>query len=267
VRTLPLALALLLSGCSSGNQTTTPETTHARPDNESARLTSYLDAAYETELATSPERLTSQGRKEQYDKLNDRSEAALDRTLDWRRKSVADMKSMFDYNLLNDEAKTSYDIWAQELDRAERRKAFRRHAYLFTPGDDHTGLPQFLINFHRVDDKPDMDAYLSRLSLLDDALDELLVRARAAAADGIRPPAFAFAQVIDEVRRVTTGAPFTRGPDAALFADAKAKIASLAKDNKITKEEARALTDAASKALTTEVKPAYERVVVWLEAD
>ena len=88
-----------------------------------------------------------------------------------------------------------------------------------------------------------MEAYISRLSLLDDALDQLLVRARAAAADGIRPPAFAFAQVIDEVRRVTTGAPFTRGPDAALFADAKAKIASLAKDNKITKEEARALTD------------------------
>ena len=89
----------------------------------------------------------------------------MDRTLDWRRKSlVARMKSMFDYNLLNDDAKTSYDIWAQEFDRAERRKAFRRHAYLFTPGDDHTGLPQFLINFHRVVDKPDMEAYISRLS-------------------------------------------------------------------------------------------------------
>ena len=234
----PLALALLLSGCSSGNQHGTTETAHARQEGESARLTSYLDAAYETELATSPEHLTSQGRKEQYDKLDDRSEAALDRTLEWRRKSVADMKSMFDYNLLTDDAKTSYDIWAQELDRAERRKAFRRHTYIFTPGDDHTGLPQFLINFHRVDDKRDMEAYISRLSLLDDALDQLLVRARAAAADGIRPPAFAFAQVIDEVKRVTTGAPFTRGPDAALFADAKAKIASLAKDNKITKEEA-----------------------------
>ena len=262
-----LALALLLSGYSSGNQPTTTETAHARQDDESERLTSYLDAAYETELATSPERLTSQGRKEQHDKLNDRSEAALDRLLEWRRKSVADMKSMFDYNLLNDDAKTSYDIWARELDRAERGKAFRRHTYIFTAGADHTGLPQFLINFHRVDDKRDMEAYISRLSLLDDALDQLLVRARAAAADGIRPPAFAFAHVIDEVKRVTTGAPFTRGPDAALFADARAKIAALAKDSKITKAEATSLTDAASKALTRDVKPAYERVVVWLTAD
>lgn len=266
MRTLPLALTLLLSGCSNGNHGTI-DTAHASQNADSARLTSFLDAAYETELAKSPERLTNLGRKEQYDKLDDRREAALDRTLEWRRRSVADMKSMFDYNLLNDDAKTSYDIWAQELDRAERRNAFRRHTYIFTRGADHTGLPQFLINFHRVDDKRDMEAYISRLSLLDDALDELLVRARAAAADGIRPPAFASAQVIDEVQRVTTGAPFTRGPDAPLFADAKAKIASLAKDNKITMQEARALTDAVSKALTTEVKPAYERVLGWLEAD
>src|SRR5947207_1243363 len=180
MRSLPLALALLLSGCSSDNQDRTTDAAHAKQDDESARLTSYLDAAYETELATSPEHLTNQGRKEQYDKLDDRSEAALDRTLDWRRKSVADMKSMFDYNLLNDDAKTSYDIWGQELDRAERRKAFRRHTYIFTRGADHTALPQFLINFHRVDDKQDMEAYISRLSLLGGALDQVLVRARAA---------------------------------------------------------------------------------------
>jgi uncharacterized protein (DUF885 family) len=262
-----LALALLLGGYSSGDQPPATGTAHARQDHESDRLTSFLDAAYEAELATSPERLTRLGRKEQHDTLDDRSEAALDRRLEWRRKSVADMKSMVDYNLLNDEAKTSYDIWAQELERAERGRAFRRHAYIFTAGADHTGLPQFLINFHRVDDKRDMEAYISRLSLLDDALDQLLVRARAAAADGIRPPAFAFAQVIDEVKRVTRGAPFTRGPDAALFADAKAKIAALAKDSRITKAEATSLTDAASKALTSEVKPAYERVADWLAAD
>ena len=106
----------------------------------------------------------------------------------------------------------------------------------------HTGLPQFLINFHRVDDKRDMEAYIARLSLIDDALDQLLVRAKAAAADGIRPPRSRSTQALDEVKRVTTGAPFTRGPDTALFADAKAKIAALKDGGKITADEAAALT-------------------------
>jgi uncharacterized protein (DUF885 family) len=258
---------LALCACGGGNQNAGAERPRTTPAAEAARLSAYLDAEYEKELGMSPEELTSQGRKEQYDKLDDRSEAAADRKLEWRRKSVADMKSTFDYNLLDDDTKTSYDVWVQELDRAERREAFRRHRYIFARGGAHTGLPQFLINFHRVDDRRDMEAYISRLSLVDDALDQLLVRARAAAADGIRPPAFSFAQAIDEVKRITTGAPFTGGPDAALFADAKAKIAALKDAGKITAEEATALTGSASKALTTELKPAYDRLAAWLESD
>lgn len=262
-----LFIACLLAGCNGSTQEGRNETPQARQAAESARLTSYLDAEYEEELAMSPENLAIQGRKDQYDRLDDHSEAADNRKLEWRRKSVADMKATFDYNLLDDDAKTSYDIWSQELDRAERRKAFRRHPYVFARGGAHTGLPQFLISFHRVDDRRDMDAYISRLSLVDDALDQLLVRARSAAADGIRPPAFAFAQAIDEVKRITTGAPFTRGADAAIFADAKKKIAALKDTGKVTADEAVALTDATAKTLTTEVKPAYDRLAAWLESD
>jgi uncharacterized protein (DUF885 family) len=258
---------LALCACSGGNQNAGAEGPGTTSAVEAARLNAYLDAEYEKELRMSPEDLTRQGRKEHYDELDDRSEAAEARKLEWRRKSVADMKSMFDDKLLDDDTKTSYEIWLQELDRAERREAFRRHPYIFARGGAHTGFPQFLINFHRVDDRRDMDAYISRLSLVDEALDQLLVRARAAAADGIRPPAFSFAQAIDEVKRITSGAPFTRGQDSALFADAKAKISALRDAGKITAEEATALTGSVSKALTTELKPAYDRLAAWLESD
>jgi uncharacterized protein (DUF885 family) len=264
---LSVAVVLAVCSCGGGNRNVATDTATGTPAAEGARLTAYLDAEYEKELAMSPEDLTSQGRKEQYDKLDDRSEAAEDRMLEWRRKSVADMKSAFDYDLLDDDAKTSYDVWSQELDRAERRKAFHRHRYIFARGGAHTGLPQFLINFHRVDDRGDMEAYISRLSLVDTALDQLLDRARAAAADGIRPPAFSFTQAIDEVKRITAGAPFTRGPDAPLFADAKTKIAALEDSGKITADDATALTASASKALTTDLKPAYDRLSAWLESD
>ena len=261
------ALALLLAGCNGAPSQPPTATTEAKRTAESARLTAYLDAEYEKELAMSPESLTGLGRKEMYDQLDDRSEAADDRKLEWRRKSVADMKAMFDPALLDDTTKTSYDIWAQELERDERHHAFRRHEYVFGFGGDHTGLPQFLINFHRVDDKRDMEAYIARLSQFDTALDQLLVRAQAAAADGIRPPAFSFARTLDEIKRVTTGAPFTPGPDSALFADAKAKIAALVKNSKITDTEAATLTDAATNALTAKVKPAYARLADWLASD
>ena len=261
-----LTLVLALSGCRAAERPPARDLATERAA-ETARLTAYLDAEYEKELAMSPESLTSQGRKEQYDLLDDRSEAGEDRVLAWRRQSVANMKSSFNYDLLDDDGKTSFDIWSLELDRAEQGRAFRDHEYRFALGGAHVGLPQFLINFHRVDDRRDMDAYISRLSHVGDALDQVLTRAKASAERGIRPPAFSYEQTLSETRRVITGAPFSRGADSALLADVKTKVGALEKDGKISAEEAKTLVGAASEALTLKVKPAYERLAAWLETD
>ncbi|RYY94059.1 MAG: DUF885 domain-containing protein, partial [Alphaproteobacteria bacterium] len=61
----------------------------------SVDLVAYLDAEYEEELQTSPQEMTSQGRKDRYGELDDRSEAAMVQDLEWRRQSVADMKARF----------------------------------------------------------------------------------------------------------------------------------------------------------------------------
>ncbi|MDZ4761992.1 MAG: DUF885 domain-containing protein [Alphaproteobacteria bacterium] len=260
------ALLSLLAGCGPAEDAApkvTPETIAA----ESQKLTDYLNAEYEEELQMSPEELTSQGRKEQYGALDDRSEAAAEADLAWRRTSVADMKSQIAYDMLNEDARTSYDVWELELARAERSAPFRRHRYIFARGGAHTGLPNFLINFHRVDEKADMEAYIARVGLIDNALDQLLERARLSGADGIRQPGFAYEQAIGEVKRVTTGAPFTPGADSALFADAKGKIKALQDGGKITAEEAKGMTAAASAAMTTEMKPAYDRLGAWLAED
>jgi uncharacterized protein (DUF885 family) len=258
-----LAMVVACSPATKAADTITPEVIAKT----SADLTAYLDAEYEEEVQMSPEELTSQGRKEQYDKLDDRSEAAADRELAWRKESVEEMKAKFDPNKLSEDARTSYDIWALELERAEKRNEFRRHRYIFARGGAHTGLPNFLINFHRVDEKSDMEAYIARIALIDDALDQLVVRAKAAAADGIRQPRFAYDQALDEIKRVTTGAPFGPGKDSALFADAKTKIKALQDGGKINADEAKALTDAAAAAMTGQMKPAYERLSAWLTED
>jgi uncharacterized protein (DUF885 family) len=258
-----LAMVVACSPATKAADTVTPEVIAQT----SADLVAYLDAEYEEEIQMSPEELTAQGRKEQYDRLDDRSEAAAERELAWRKESVADMKAKFDPAKLDDAARTSFDIWALELDRAEKLKPYRRHRYIFARGGAHTGLPNFLINFHKVEDKSDMDAYIARVALVDDALDQLIERARLAAADGIRPPQFTYTQALDEIKRVTTGAPFTPGKDSALFADARGKIKALQDGGKITADEARALTEATAEAMTGEMKPAYDRLAAWLTED
>jgi len=124
----------------------------------SADLVAYLDAEYEEELQQSPQEMTSQGRKERYGELDDRSEEAMDKELAWRRESVAQMKEKFDPETLSEDARLSYEIWDLELARAEKGSEFRRHRYIFGRNGAHTGLVNFIINQHRVDEKSDMEA-------------------------------------------------------------------------------------------------------------
>jgi uncharacterized protein (DUF885 family) len=94
-------------------------------------------------------------------------------------------------------------------------------------------------------------------------MDQLLVRAKAAASDGIRMPRFAYDRSLDEIRRVTTGAPFSAGPDSALLADGKAKIAALNLPSQVSDS----LNADLARAMTTKMKPAYDRVSAWLVSD
>jgi uncharacterized protein (DUF885 family) len=233
----------------------------------SADLTAYLDAEFEEELAMSPISLTFLGRKEQYDKLDEFGDAQIDKELVWRRESVAEMKAKFDPAKLDEESKTSFDMWALQLDMDEKAAQYRRAPYIFVKDGPHVFLPNFLINFHRVDEKSDMEAYVARLNALATGMDQVIETAKLAAADGNRAPRFAYDQSIQEAKNVITGAPFGSGADSPLWADAKAKIKTLQDGGKLTADEAKALQDAASKALIDNVKPAYERVIAWLTED
>ncbi|WGM39122.1 DUF885 domain-containing protein [Caulobacter sp. NIBR1757] len=232
-----------------------------------ADLTAFLDRAFEEELAMDPEQLSQLGRKQQYDRLTDRSEAAQKKRLDWRRANVKAMKRRFDPAKLGEDARTSYDMWLLELDRAEDYWRWRDHNYTFARGGAHTGLPNFMINMHPVDTSSDAEAYIARVAAIGGVLDVQLDQARRAAAKGVRMPRFSYDQANLDVRRVTTGAPFDAGPDSALFADAKAKFAALQTRGVIGAAQAAQLTKAVADAMTGSMKPAYDRLAAWLTTD
>ena len=232
-----------------------------------AQLTVFLDEAFEQSLAMDPEALTYLGRKTQYDKLTDRTEAGRLQRLEWRRRNVAEMKRRFDPAKLGEDARTSFEMWALELEREEDQHRWRGHEYVFARGGPHTGLPGFMINAHRVDTVADMEAWIARVRAIGPTLDVELERAKRAAATGVRMPRFAYDQSLVEVGRLTAGVPFGEGPDAALLADAREKIAALRRSGAVDDARAASLTAAAADAMTVGMKPAYDRLAAWLTAD
>jgi uncharacterized protein (DUF885 family) len=233
----------------------------------SADINAWFDVEYEEELQMSPIGLTFQGRKDQYDKIDDYSEAAIDRKLEWRRASVAEMKEKFDPAKLDEEARTSFDIWALSLDMEEKAAKFRRSPYIFVKDGPHVFLPQFVMQFHEVSEKSDLDAYVARIGEVGRAIDQSLEQAKLAAAEGNRAPRFAYDETVTQSTNVITGAPFGDGPDSPIWADLKSELKKLQDGGKITADEAKAIETAAKAALIDKLKPAYERVIAWLKAD
>lgn len=235
---------------------------------ETARLNEWFAARFEEQLDFSPLTKTRLGRKDDYDQVDDASEAGEDAQLEWRRQTVADLKENFDYDLLTPEAKISYDIWVYQLEEAEAALPFRRRQYIFTQMQSvHAFLPNFLINFHRVDDASDMEAYIARIRGVSRAVDQLLARAQLGAEEGVRPPKFAYEGVIEQAGNLIVGAPFDGEGDAPLWADANAKITALVENETIDEARAEELRVAAEAALLEAFKPTYDALIAWFEED
>ena len=264
-----LALALALAACAPG-ATDAPAGTAAtqQAENESARLNAWFESQYEEFLQFSPLQMTVLGRKDRYDELDDMSPEAEARRLAWLKTSVETMESTFDRDALDDETRLSWDLWKRQYESARDGEAFVADRYVFDQMNGmHSLLPTFLINFHKVETEQDYSAYIARLNAAPRLFDQLIARGEAAAADGIRPPKFAFEGVIDQSRKVIAGAPFDDGAPSALWADLEAKAAALVEAGTIDAARADALKAEARTALLEQVRPAYERVIAWSERE
>jgi len=236
-------------------------------ETETQRLNAWLDQQFEEMLQFSPEFRTRLGDRTDYGLLDDRSEAAAQRQLEWRRNSVATMNRLFDYQALTPDGQLSWDLWEYNLDMAELGRPFWRHGYIFGRGGPHAGLPNFLINFHQVATGQDARDYIARLSQIPRAFDQLLERARAAAGDGIRQPRFAYDFAIVEISRVTAGRPFDGQGDSPLWADFSSKIAALQDGGVVSAGTAEALLEDGRELLAGPIADAYGRLLAWLETD
>ena len=274
-----IALAFALTAC--GQPATTSET--AEPpavgtesaevtaevrEAESKRLNEWFDAKFEEELQFSPVTLSFLGRKDQNDKIDCFTWACQMEQLEWRKGTVEEMEREFDRARLTKEAQTSYDIWKYQYEQAAAAVPFRYNGYTFDQmNGPQSFVPTFLINFHQVDTPEDFSAYVSRLGESARALREALVHAKASADKGVHAPKFAYEGVIDQSRKIITGAPFTDGEDSDIWADLKMEAEKLVEAEKLSQEDADALLAEASDALTGDFQGAYEDIIAFAEAD
>jgi len=272
----PLAIALFLALAACGQQSTesgsaadgqaTLQT--ASTQSETQRFTAWLDAKYEELLMFSPQGLTMLGRKELNDQLDDQSEEAMDKRLAWSEATLAEMQANFDYDKLDEEGKTSWDIWKINVERTRAAVPFRRNGYVFQQmGGIQGSLPTFLIGFHKVENEADLYAYVARITASQKVVMQLIERARLAAAEGVHPPKFAYDGVIEQARKVISGAPFDEKGDSAIWADFQQEADALVKDGKITAEQAEEAKLHARKALLGYFQPAFQELIAWCEED
>ena len=235
---------------------------------ETERLNLWLDERYEEELQFSPMRLTMQGRKDLYDKMDDVSEEAQKKQAAWREQTVVQMKELFNYDALTTAGKESYDLWAFQAAEAVAGLAFMRQGFLFGElGGPEAWLPTFLINFHKVKTEQDMRDYIERIAGAAGVMDQVLVLAKLRADGGFRPPRFAFETAIDRAGKVITGLPFNGDTDSPLLKDAKGKIETLVTEGDITEDTARDMLVQVEQKLTNLFQPAYEAYIDFLRED
>jgi len=195
---------------------------------EDQRLLAFLDKAFDESAALSPETLTNLGTKQDYDKLDDYTDAGRKRQLDLSERQLAQMKAQFDPARLGPQARLSYRLFQESV--ATDRENYRWRWYGFpisTNGTPAGNIPVFLINEHRVDTVADAQAYVARIRDTERVMKEIAANVRHQASQGIVPPKMVFAPARNDAKEILEGAPFSAGEDSTVLADFKAKVGKL----------------------------------------
>lgn len=230
----------------------------------SKSLNDWFETQFQEEVSQSPMTQTYLGIKtENYGKWDDISSKKEVEDLERAKERLAYLKDSVEVTKLNKATLLSYTLMKQDLENEIADFQFRLYNY---PINQMHGMqaevPAFMINMHRIEDKKDAEAYISRLNGIDDLFTQLMMNMKMREKNGILPPKFVFTKVLDDSRNIIQGKPFDQSnEESTLLADFKGKIAKL----EISEEDQNELMINAEKALLEGVKPAFENLIALLE--
>lgn len=267
-----LATTALLAACSSTNgevvsasaNPSAAQVDQAEVDSDiNARLSAFYNDYDKIELANSPLSKSFRGvRDADYGKLDDPSDVAEVEQYERGQEALVVMEAEFDESQLNDASKLSYRLFQARAERSKNAFPFRRNSYIFDQMNGaQSQIPAFMINIHRVTNKADAEAYVSRLNASGPFFESLVAQSAERANDGIIVPDWVFPYVINDTKNVISGAPFEDGEDSPIYADLKKKVNALS----IPDAEKADLIARGRTALTDSLAPAYKKLIAEME--
>ena len=260
---LALLAAFLLPSlpCAAEEKSYTPDQIAA----ESKRVNEFLDQNFDAMVARRPQFAAQLGQKINYDKWDDISDAAAASELAFRLENLAQLKRDFDFRALDAQTQLSWRLFEADVEQSAEGFRFRQHNFPVNQMFGwHSGVPTFLMNIHRVDTLADAEAYVARLNGVQKQAEQVLIGLQTRADKGIVPPKFVFPLVLDACRKLLQGRPFDEsGSESVLLADFTKKVGALKEVDQPTRER---LLAAANKALLDSFRPAYQKLIAFLEA-
>lgn len=255
---LPL-LFFFLSSCNEDSDTLSPEETAIA----SASLNTWFQKQWDAELAMSPMTQTYLGDKTDYDKWDDMSKEAEEKTLQRTKVRLQYLKDSINPNALDETTALSYTLAVQQMENEIEDYKYRLYNYPVNQmRGTHSQVASFLINMHQITNKSDAQAYISRLNGVSNMFDQTIEGLKEREAIGIVPPKFVFPRAIESCKNIIAGHPFENSDkNGTLLEDFQNKLQKI----ELNEEDKKSLLEDAKNALLTSVKPAYEKLIAFLE--
>ena len=249
---------IALMACQADNKTkeiTNEISTQVSVPNEKLQLNEWLNSKFYERVRRYPQYLAGLGIKERMTEWNDPSYEFALKELEIISNEMNEIKVKFNFDSLADEEKLSYRLFLENSQNSLDQMEWWYHDYALTQMyGAHSGVPTFLINQHPIDNIADANAYIKRIELSGNYLEEILENTSESARRGIRPPKFVYDHVISTSRNIIRGFPLEKSDELNLvYDDFNKKIFELS----LPKEVSENLNKQAKDALQGSFKPAY----------
>ncbi|MEY3017939.1 MAG: hypothetical protein RL336_1074, partial [Pseudomonadota bacterium] len=228
---------------------------------ESAKANAMFDEMYMEHVMRSPNWQSFLGIKDNQDKWSNIDDAEALASAELSQTQLAKVKADINPAHLDEQTQLSYRLfverWQDDIDDLQ----WRDHDYPITQmRGTHTSVATMLINQHPIASLDDAQDYIARLNGVPALFEQLKVILLKRADKGVLAPKFTWPQMINASQNIITGAPFDEGKDSTLWADFNKKVSKLDVDD-ATRQQ---LVESAKNALLTQVKPAYESLMVTM---
>jgi uncharacterized protein (DUF885 family) len=223
----------------------------------------FLEESFKQLLLRDPEGLTQLGLTQTYglrnDRLNDLSDAYLRETQALETALLALLRT-YDRATLTPEQQISFDVYEYYLDEQVRGHPYLYHDYPvnhFLYSYDST-LIQLFTEAHPLTNRQDVEDYITRLTLVDDQMAQLMDGLKIREVLGVIPPKFIITMALSNLNALANGAarslPFYTALDSKL--EAVADLSSSERED---------FRQQAAEAIEASVIPPFKTLVSYFE--